>query len=166
MKILFLVRHAKSSWDDPSAEDFDRPLSERGKRDAPEMAGRLRKRKMYPDLFLSSPAKRARSTAKYFCREFDCKPGEFALSPSLYLAGPEEFLEVIAGLPKHFACVALFSHNPGITAFANELTEIRIDNIPTCGVFAVQSDTESWSGFEDSKKEFLFFDYPKLKTSG
>ncbi len=72
-KILLLVRHAKSSWDDPSLNDFERPLNERGKKDAPEMAKKLNSKKIKIDAFVSSPAKRARQTCKYFTKEFDLK---------------------------------------------------------------------------------------------
>src|SRR5262249_2886599 len=94
-KILFLVRHAKSSWDDPSLPDFERPLNERGKKDAPEMAKRLHDKKIRIDAFVSSPAKRARQTCKYFTKEFDPKKKNILQEPRLYEAGDENFYEAI-----------------------------------------------------------------------
>jgi phosphohistidine phosphatase len=161
MKTLVLVRHAKSSWDDPSMSDFDRPLNERGKADAPEMAKRLKERLKEIDVFISSPAKRAKKTAKIFAEAFEVDKDKIKLVEDLYLAAPQVFYATVAGLNDKHKSAALFSHNPGITDYANSLADIRIDNVPTSGVFAVQADTEEWAGFADAKKTFLFFDYPK-----
>jgi Phosphohistidine phosphatase SixA len=161
MKTLLLVRHAKSSWEEPGVQDIDRPLNERGKQDAPEMAKRMKDKKIDIDLFISSPAKRARRTARFFAEEFDVKKGDIILEEELYLASPSSFMNVIKSLEKKYDTVALFAHNPGITELANQLSSVRIDNMPTCSVFAVQADTESWKHFETVEKDFLFFDYPK-----
>lgn len=161
MKTLLLVRHAKSSWEEPGVQDFDRPLNERGKQDAPEMAKRIKDKKIDIDLFVSSPAKRAKRTAKLFAEEFDVKKDDIVLEEELYLANPSSFKNVIKDLGKKYDTVALFAHNPGITELANQLTTVRIDNMPTCSVFAVQADTDSWKDFETAAKNFLFFDYPK-----
>jgi len=162
-KILFLVRHAKSSWDDPSLSDFERPLNERGKKDAPEMAKRLHSKKIRIDAFVSSPAKRARQTCKYFTKEFDPKKKNTLQEPKLYEAGEESFYEVIEGFKNKWDSVAIFSHNPGITSFANSLTETHVDDMPTCSVFALKVDAEKWADFRTARKEFLFFDYPKIE---
>lgn len=163
-KILFLVRHAKSSWDDPALSDFERPLNERGKHDAPEMAKRLRDRKIKIDGLVSSPAKRARQTCKHFANEFDFKKKDITLEEKLYEAGQENFYDVVENLKNKWDHVAVFSHNPGITSFANLLTETRIDDMPTCSVFAVKIEAKEWKDFRDAKKEFLFFDYPKNES--
>lgn len=161
MKILLLVRHAKSSWDDPAMTDFDRPLNERGKKDAPAMADKLIARGITVDSFISSPAKRAKKTAKIFSQAFKRKEEEIILVPELYLASSGVFESVLASIESDSETIALFSHNPGITDFANTLTAARIDDIPTCGIFAVSIDTDDWKNFRAAKKEFLFFDYPK-----
>lgn len=161
-KTLILIRHAKSSWDDESLPDFDRPLNERGKKDAPKMAKRLREKKITIDAFISSPAKRARKTAELFMKEFGRKEKEIVLISALYDASPEAFCETIQSIDDAIKCIAIFSHNPGITYFANSLAaNIQIDNMPTCSFFAIQSKSESWNDFKDTKKEFLFFDYPR-----
>jgi len=164
-KILFLVRHAKSSWDDPLLSDFDRPLNERGKKDAPEMAERLNNKKIRIDAFVSSPAKRARQTCKYFTKEFDPKKKNIVREPKLYEADDQSFYEVIEGFRNKWDSVAIFSHNPGITSFANSLTESHVDDMPTCGVFAVKINADEWKDFRSAKKEFLFFDYPKIEIA-
>jgi phosphohistidine phosphatase len=161
MKQLLLVRHAKSSWDDPSLSDFDRPLNDRGKNDAPEMAKRLSDKKIKIDRFVSSPAKRARQTCKYFAKEFDVKKKSVVLEPRLYEATEGNFYEVVKAFKDKWDSVAIFSHNPGITAFANALTTTRVDDMPTCSVFAVKVDAKKWKDFREAKKEFLFLDYPK-----
>ena len=164
MKTLILVRHAKSDWGDPALSDIDRPLNNRGKKDAPEMAKRLKERKLDVDAFITSPAKRARKTASVFFKEFDLKKERLIEEPELYGASENEFYKVIGNVKDKYDCIGLFSHNPGLTDFANRLTETRVDNIPTTGIFAVQADCKSWSEFREAKKEFLFFDYPKLES--
>jgi len=161
MKVLILVRHAKSSWADAGLKDIDRPLNERGKKDAPDMAKRLKERGIKVDLFVSSPARRARRTARLFAEEFDVKKEDIQLVDDLYLATQMAFKETVNNLKNDVATVALFSHNPGITEYANSLANVRIDDMPTCGVFAVQADTDKWKDFDEVEKKFLFFDYPK-----
>lgn len=141
--------------------DADRPLNERGKKDAPEMAKRLKEKGLKIDLFLSSTAKRARKTARLFAEEFDVKKDDVEEDGKLYEADVNAFFKVIEELKNKHDVVAIFSHNPGITDFVNALTTVRIDNMPTCGIFAVQAETDDWEKFKDAEKKFLFFDYPK-----
>jgi phosphohistidine phosphatase len=160
MKSVILVRHAKSDWS-VDANDFDRPLNERGKRDAPVMADRLVKRNLKIDAIVASPAKRALKTAKIFAEHLGISKEDIFLRPELYLAPPGKFFEVLGGLDNKLNTVAVFSHNNGITEFANDLNIVSIDNMPTCSIFAFTSDTDNWSRIRDAKKGFLFFDYPK-----
>lgn len=161
MKTLILIRHAKSSWDDAGLSDFERPLNDRGKKDAPMMADRLHERGIKVDAFISSPAKRAKRTAEQFVKRYKKDGGELILKTELYLAGEETFLNLMEKLDDQIDCVVMFSHNPGITDFANSLADVRIDNIPTCGIFAVSIDANKWNKSKEAKKKFLFFDYPK-----
>lgn len=161
MKTVLLVRHAKSDWGDPSLDDFDRPLNDRGKRDAPVMADRLREKKVSIDAFIASPAKRAKRTAIIFAKAYKQSKDDIHFRDELYGAAQEVFYDVIANADNEWESIAIFSHNPGITDFANQLTDARIDNIPTCGVFVITADCDSWSAFRDAGKHFLFFDYPK-----
>ena len=161
MKKLFIIRHAKS---DQSffGNDFERPLNERGKSDAPIMAKRLLDKKCTIDALVSSPAVRAKKTAELFAETLKMPGTDIIFISALYHASPEVFYEVIAGLPNELNVVAIFSHNPGISSFVNSLnTTTQIDNMPTCAVFAVSADITEWSAFIKAKKEFLFFDYPK-----
>ena len=161
MKTLILIRHAKSSWAEEGLSDTERPLNERGKKDAPEMARRLKKKGLKIDAFISSPAKRAKKTARYFAEEFDVDKDAIQIENALYGALPSQFEQIIASLKDKEDIVALFSHNPGITDYANTLTNVHTDNIPTCGIFAVQAGVDNWEAFTKAEKLFLFYDYPK-----
>jgi phosphohistidine phosphatase len=161
MKTLLLVRHAKSSWANEGQDDFDRPLNDRGKSDAPQMAKRILAKIPDPDLFISSPAKRALKTARLFAEVFDRVKMPISLHDALYLASAATIYQTIALLPDDRDKVFLFAHNPGITEAANMLSGVRIDNMPTCGVFAVAADVDNWKAFGGAEKKFLFFDYPK-----
>jgi phosphohistidine phosphatase len=160
MKQLLLIRHAKSSWDNPSLPDFDRPLNEKGKKDAPEMAKKLAAKNILPDALVTSPAKRARQTCRAFAKELGVKKKKLIEEPKLYEAGNEEFYSTVEALKKKWDCVAIFSHNPGVTYFANVLTNVAIDDMPTCSVLGIRIDTDNWKDFRTAKKEFWFFDYP------
>jgi phosphohistidine phosphatase len=161
VKHLLLVRHAKSSWDDPSMADVDRPLNDRGETDAPIMAKRLEDKKIKLEVLVTSPAKRAKQTCKYFAKGLDIKKKKIVEEQELYEAGPENFYHVIESFKNKWDDVAIFSHNPGITSFVNSLTDTHIDDMPTCAVFAIKADVEKWKDFREAKKEFWFFDYPK-----
>jgi phosphohistidine phosphatase len=161
MKQLIIIRHAKSSWELGVLSDFDRSLNERGHKDAPAMAKRLLDKNIAIDLFVSSTAKRAFTTASYFAQAYHQTENEIVKIPELYHAMPNVFYDVIKNVEDKFDSIALFSHNPGITEFVNELTNTKIDDMPTCGIFAIQLNIISWKDFAKAKKEFWFFDYPK-----
>lgn len=161
-KTLLLVRHAKSSWDNVMLSDFDRPLNDRGKKDAPKMAKRLVDKNIPIDAFISSPAKRAKKTAEIFIEEYKRDEKEIILVPALYHASVDDFYETIDNTDNKFKSIALFSHNPGISAFAEELTDkAHVDDMPTCSVFAIKINIQYWSDFREAAKLFWFFDYPK-----
>ena len=161
MKTLYIIRHAKS---DQSffGNDFERPLNERGKTDAPMMAKRLLDKKISIDALVSSPAKRAKKTAELFAEILNKPAGEIILISALYHAASDVFYEVIEALSDDINSVAIFSHNPGITHFVNSLgTKVQTDNMPTCAIFSVDINITHWKDFAKANKEFLFFDYPK-----
>jgi phosphohistidine phosphatase len=161
LKKLFIIRHAKSDQRF-FGNDFERPLNERGRSDAPVMAKRLLEKKCKIDALVSSPAVRAKKTAELFAETLGMPAGGIIFITALYHAPSEVFYDAVAALPDTVNHVAVFSHNPGITYFINSLnTGTKIDNLPTCGIFAVSVYTEKWGNFIKAKKEFLFFDYPK-----
>ena len=161
-KTLLIIRHAKSSWGIDTLNDFERPLNDRGKKDAPAMAQRMIEKNILIDAFVSSPAKRAKKTAALFCTVYEKKEEDIIFISKLYHADAGIFFEVVDELDNAFTTVAIFSHNPGITEFVNLLiTATRLDNMPTCGIFAISIKTDKWINFKTAKKELLFFDYPK-----
>jgi phosphohistidine phosphatase len=163
MKQVLLIRHAKSSWGDPSQKDIDRPLNDRGNKDAPKMAERLIDKKGKIEGFYSSPAKRALATCLYFIKAYNKKGKNIIEVSQLYEPQIVNFYNTIKEADNDFDSIAIFSHNPGITAFANELTNVHVDDMPTCGIFAVKADIKKWNEFEEAEKLFWLFDYPKLK---
>lgn len=164
MKTLLLLRHAKSSWDDPFQDDFDRPLTERGKTDAPRMAKRLKEKGIHPDVLLSSPAERAITTARLIADKAGFGVHEIRTDKRLYHAGDEELLNVVHGLNDATDVAMIIGHNPGLTEFVNRLNyEPLTDNIPTCGIVCVRLGISSWKDAGWRKGEVAFFDFPKNK---
>lgn len=163
MKTVVLIRHAKSSWDNIAASDIERPLNDRGKKNAPEMARRLIDKGVKLDALLSSPAKRAKTTAEYFADAHDISRKRIVVVPELYLATRDAFVHAIRNAPGTANTIAVFSHNNGISEFANSLSDTRIDHMPTCAMFAVNCDISDWLDFMPASNNFYFFDYPKSK---
>ncbi len=160
MKTLLLIRHAKSSRDDIALPDKDRPLDERGKRDAPKMAERLAKRDLKPDLILSSPARRALTTAQIFARKLDYERKDIVVDVRLYAAAVDDLLEVIYGLQDKRERVALFGHNPELSALAHRLSS-EIADMPTCAVAEFTFNAKAWSNIGKATLEKVTLDYPK-----
>ena len=160
MKTLFLVRHAKSSRDDPSLPDRDRPLADRGIQDAPKMGKRLAKRDVKPDLLLSSPALRALTTAQLIAKEVGYKRKDIVVDDRLYASSADDLLAVIRALDKKLNRVMLFGHNPEFTDLAHRLSSEIID-MPTSAVAEFDFDTKAWSDVGEVKPAKVIFDYPK-----
>ena len=144
MKTLFLVRHAKSSRDDPTLADKERPLNDRGLRDAPKMGEQLAKQGVKPDLIVSSPALRARATAEIIAKKLDYNRKDIVVDERLYAAAPDELLKVIQELGDKPKRVMLFGHNPELTELAHRLSS-KIVDMPTCAVAEFSFDTKSWT---------------------
>lgn len=162
MKTLILIRHAKSSWDDPDLDDFDRPLNARGMRDAPKMGKRLKEKGLAPDRVMSSPANRALTTAGLFAQAMQLPSGLIKKEKKLYHASADEMLALVRALPDEEDCIFLVGHNPGLTDFANELqTEEEINNIPTAGIVAIKFDLQHWKSVKAETGELAFYHFPK-----
>jgi phosphohistidine phosphatase len=142
MKTLFLLRHAKSSRDDVTLKDFDRPLNERGREDAKLMGRHLRHQHLLLDGVISSPAKRARETAEIFL-----KAADVAFAPSfderIYEAGLQHLLKVVSEIDQSLNVVLLIGHNPGFEALAESLTGQYI-GLPTATLAALDLSVEQW----------------------
>jgi len=162
-KRITLLRHAKSSHDGISRNDHDRPLSQRGERDAPNMARRLLERGGRPTLILTSTAARARQTARLVARTIGY-PIEFLQSErELYLAEPDTILDVVAGQDDAFNDIIVCGHNPGITELASDLALVPIDNIPTSGIVILDAEIDRWDELGRARCELVAFDYPKKR---
>ena len=162
VKDVCFVRHAKSSWDQPGMDDFDRPLDARGLKDAPMMAAKMRELGLKPDLIITSGAKRAQSTAEFFRKEFDLPKDKFLVRNELYEASAEQVYEVLRSAPDTASFVFIFGHNPTFTWVANHISGVNIDNVPTCGVVHVQMILAHWKKFKPEYAGFIGFHYPKL----
>ncbi len=143
MKTLLILRHAKSSWSQPGARDYDRPLNQRGKRDAPRMGALILERGLIPQLILSSSAKRARKTAAKFAKacEYD---GEVRHIDDFYLAPPEAYINALRQLDDQVACAMVVGHNPGVEDLLKELTG-NDEVMPTAALGHIQIDIDRWS---------------------
>jgi len=161
MKNLFLIRHAKSSWDERSLRDFDRPLNDRGHKSAPFMAELLFSKGMIPDYILSSPANRALSTAKYFAQSFDIPDTDIVTDHDLYHASVTDLLAIVQSIPEEKKVVLLLGHNPGFTDLANYLTGEHIFNVPTSGIVHIEFDTLFWGKTGRNRGRLMAFYEPK-----
>lgn len=160
MKTLYLVRHAKSSWKDSSLDDIERPLNKRGKRDAPFMGELLKEKVVIPDVVISSPAKRASKTAQIITEQIGYSKKDIIYAEEIYEASSRELVDFIKKLDDKYNSVMIFGHNPGFTMLNNFLSKKYIDNIPTCGIVALEFNN-SWKEIEKNSAKMLFFDFPK-----
>lgn len=161
MRTLYLIRHAKSSWESPGVRDFDRPLNDRGLRDAPSMAKILVERHISPDLVVTSPAKRAQTTALFFARAFGISDEQVLRNPDIYDALPFTILQTISGLPDSARTVLMFGHNPSFTEVANHFTEDFIPNVPTCGIVQINTQAETWAEMTELNSKVVARFFPK-----
>jgi len=184
MRKLILLRHAKSSWKDASLEDFERPLNNRGKRDAPQMANILLLKNIEVDLIISSDTRRTKDTAKIFANilaynseiVYDTELYEASYDQILkvinhtnnryknllvlYEASYDQILKVINHTNNRYKNLLVVCHNPGITNLSNYLSNQFIDNIPTTGMVGFSFDG-NWNDLQNNSCEILFFEYPK-----
>lgn len=161
MKILYLIRHAKSDWSIGHLSDIDRPLNERGYGDAHKMSLILKEKKVFPDLIISSPAVRAISTALIFCRTLNYDPKTILINKNLYNTSVKDYLKSISEINDQHNIVFLFGHNPTITNTANTLTNAMTEEMPTCAIAGMQSEAENWEAFSKNINGLTYFDIPK-----
>lgn len=144
MKQLWIVRHAKSDWGNPGLADFDRPLNNRGLRDAPAMGEWLDRQGVEPELLLCSPARRAKHTAEQIAKAISYPLGKIRFEQRIYEADPETLLALIGLTESNIGSLMLVGHNPGLTLLVNILGGGPLDNLPTCAVAALQFDCDDW----------------------
>lgn len=165
MKTLWLIRHAKSSWQLNALTDFERPLNERGYRDAYEMPPRVLTGIAKPTHILVSPAVRTYTTAIIVARHLRISSAMFTLCPQLYESGVSEYMNVLREVENIHNDVMLFGHNPVITELSNQLSGGTIENIPTCGIVRLELDSADWAQLDRKKCRQVSFDFPKKNGS-
>lgn len=161
MKTLFLLRHAKSSWSDAQLKDFERPLNERGTADVPLMAERFLRRGVTIGSIITSPALRAKTTAKLFADAIGFPEAEVIANPELYFAGSGMFLKATRSVDEECDTAMLIGHNPAITDFANALSNSQIDTMPTSGLVELSLPVEQWGDIDFGEATLVSFDFPK-----
>ncbi|MEQ8955571.1 MAG: histidine phosphatase family protein [Gammaproteobacteria bacterium] len=164
MKTLYLLRHAKSSWDNPELKDFERPLSGRGTGDVPVMAARFKDRQSMVDCIICSPANRAKTTAKLLAEHIGYPVDDIVSNPELYFAGMGMFLKAASLVDDDCESAMLVGHNPAITEFANAMFGGDIDNIPTCGLVELNVNVDHWGDIRFGSAKLVEFDYPKKSS--
>ena len=162
MKSLYLLRHAKSSWAENGLSDRQRPLAERGLRDAPTMGERFSSRGEHLERIISSPALRAHTTAQLFAESAGFTPADVVVEDDLYFLGSGSIGDVILSQDDQLQSIMLVFHNPDITHFVNSVDyEVSIDNVPTSGLVKLECDIVHWRDWASASTRFDYFDYPK-----
>jgi phosphohistidine phosphatase len=160
-KQLYIVRHAKSSWDYEGISDIDRPLSIKGITDAGIIAGRLKSQNRIPSLMISSPACRAIHTATIFARVLKVPCEQMIIVEKIYQGGMHEVLNILEKVDDCYSSIMIFGHNPDFTMLANHFLKHPIDNIPTAGVVILEFSSGSWKDLKKLKTESEDFDFLK-----
>jgi len=165
MQTLYLVRHAKSDWNNPELNDIERPLNARGYRDARAMSNWLKKHKIIPDQIISSSAIRAMTTALIFSKNLNIDSSKIIINPKLYETTEKDYLKIIHSIDNRIKSVMLFAHNPTLTLLSNYLSKPFTENIPTCGIVGLRIKQNHWKDFDFQKAELFLYEYPK-KSDG
>jgi phosphohistidine phosphatase len=161
MRQLTIVRHAKSSWDDPELSDFERPLNERGRRDAPRMALWTRQAVGVPDRIVSSPALRAITTARIFADGLGVDNDHLLIQARIYEASLATLLRLVRGFDDADRHVMMFGHNPGLSELAHALARCPFDDLPTCAVVHIELPVRHWAEIAEHNGELLRYQFPK-----
>lgn len=163
MKRLLIVRHAKSSWEFSQLSDFERPLNSRGEQDVPDMAQRFQRSGIRPDLIITSPANRALTTAQGFAQTLSIPKEAIVLDEDHYHGSSDTLRTLIRASPDEHDCIMIFGHNPGLTFLINELSDLRLDNLPTCGVCGIEFQLNRWKDVKKGTGKKFYYDFPKNK---
>jgi phosphohistidine phosphatase len=158
-KVLYIVRHAKSTWDYENISDIDRPLKLKGIRNAYEMARQLKISRNIPEVFITSPANRALHTACIFINVFEASFDKLKIDPTIYENGTEGILRVIKSQPSNLRKLMIFGHNPDFSDIARSFVKQPLFEIPSCGIVVLTFDTLHWSDIsrENLKNEIFYF---------
>ncbi|MDA3911769.1 MAG: histidine phosphatase family protein [Bacteroidales bacterium] len=161
MRTISFIRHAKSDQS-VNLPDFERPLNQRGLNDAPIMGEIIKNEYSQPDLILSSPANRAKTTTELIAKAIDYPETEIVFVEDLYFADTETFFEIIHQIDDNFKQVFIVSHNPGTTYIINRISNTRLDHMPTCGIAEIAFDINHWNEIQDKSGVLKRFNTPKM----
>jgi phosphohistidine phosphatase len=159
MKTLYIVRHAKSSWEYSGIEDIDRPLKKRGIKDAHLMSKFLSKKISKPDVFMSSSANRALHTAVIFCENFDYPLSNLKIRRQLYSFSDGYLVKTVKALDDSFNTAIIFSHDHGINTFVNKFGSTPLAHVATCGIIGIQFEDKHWKDIKKGKT--VMAEFPK-----
>ncbi len=162
MKTLYIVRHAKSSWDYPELPDEKRPLLEKGKKRTKRIIDDLLRREVYVDLIISSPAVRAIETAKILGKALRHTGEEIQKDSMLYFVDAERLFNLFFDLPSGVDNLMIVGHNPTLTNFANHFLTKKVDSIPTSAVVCIDFETDKWEDIDRMNSKLRFFITPKM----
>lgn len=162
MKTIYLIRHAKSSWDNPALSDFNRTLNARGKANAPLMGKKLVEEQALIDCLISSPAKRTTETSLILCYELNYRLDNIVFDERIYEASLKTLVNVVNEIPNQFNSVAIVGHNPAISQLFNYLTDEDLHHFPTCGIGKIELEIDQWSEIIQGIGRKIFFIYPKM----
>jgi len=162
MKTVFIVRHAKSSWDNPLVPDVERPLLEKGRKRTQKIVEFLHKSKVTVDLIICSHATRAQETAHILADGLDYPRDAIRIDPSIYAADGERLYDEFYDLPEKATSVMIIGHNPALTDFVNDFLHPPIDNLPTSGVVVIDFDTARWEEVATSPHQVRCVVFPKI----
>lgn len=160
-KYLYILRHAKSSWDFPDLNDFDRPLNKRGKRNLSLVSERLAQQAILPEEIIASPAKRTRKTAEAVRSRLGLATEKLRLVNGLYEAEMTDFLTIIRATSPHIGTLMLVGHNPGLTTLVNALGDKYLRKLPTCAWVLMELDIASWTEMKQACGHWLVYERPK-----
>ena len=159
MKTIYIVRHAKSSWEYEDVKDIDRPLKKRGINDAYLISNVLHKKIATPDVFVSSCANRALHTAMIFGYTFNYPLANLKISKSLYSFSDGYLIKTVKALDDGFDTAIIFSHDHGISNFVNKFGDKIINHVPTCGVIGIKFENNHWKNIKSGKT--ILTEFPK-----
>ncbi len=157
MKQLIIARHAKSSWDDFSVADHERPILEKGKRKSEKIAAALKQKGIQPDLIVSSTAKRAKETAAILANGLGYPIDKIRYEKTIYHADIDDIFNELFSLDNSISTVMVVGHNPTLTDMVNHFSKTMIDNLPTSAVALITFKTDKWeeTGLAKFKLKFI-----------
>ncbi|NTU52331.1 MAG: histidine phosphatase family protein [Chlorobiaceae bacterium] len=161
MKVIYLVRHAKAGWHDPTIADFERPLTTRGHAEADSMSTHLLHQGIIPELLVSSPATRALETAQIFADTLGIETGEIRHNIDIYEGDTEALATIVQALDDAFETIMLFGHNPTISSLIRWLTGKPTDAMETCGIARIDLECDRWHEAGEESGTLTWYEYPK-----